>query len=104
MVFKNQPVTEDGVEKVHIALGFLEKFLEGHMYSCGDEMTVADMHFAVTILAMKIFWTIEEERYPNITAWLRRMQSLPYFWEMNGEGNEKLRQLIQGKLDGLAKQ
>lgn len=99
----NQPITEDSIQKAYSAVDFLEKFLEGQKYSCGDEMTIADLSFSVSILALKIWLPIEESRYPNITTWFKRMQSLPYFDEVNREGHEKLKQLVQGKIAELSK-
>ncbi|KAL5285652.1 GSTE3.2 family protein [Megaselia abdita] len=103
LVGKNQPITEASIERAHTALGFLEQFLDGQKYSCGDEMSIADLSFSVSILALKIWLPIEEKKYPNITAWFRRMQSLPYFSEVNEEGHEKLRKLVQGKMAELSK-
>lgn len=103
MVGKNQPISEAAIQTAHTALEFLEKFLEGQRYSCGDEMTIADISFATSILALKIWLPIEENRYPNITSWYKRMEALPYFESENAEGHEKLRHLIHTKMDEVAR-
>lgn len=85
----------------NFALWFLEQFLD--TVSCIRVGMITDFHFSERILALEIWLPIEKKRYPNITSWSKRMQSLPYFYEVKGRGNEKLRKLVQGKIDELSK-
>lgn len=60
------------------AFGIVEKHLAGRQFMVGEEPTVADLS-----LCGYLFYPVDESgyelagRYPNIQAWLQRLQALP---------------------------
>lgn len=47
-VFAGAPADPAKLEKVNDALGYLEKFLDGHNYVAGNNLTIADLVIATT--------------------------------------------------------
>lgn len=67
------------VEEINEAYQFLEKFLEGHQWVAGDNVTIADFNLVPEITCLDYHVKIDPKVYPNITAWLKRAQALPCF-------------------------
>lgn len=93
-----EPLSEKHVEAADKALAFLETFLENQPYVCGEDYTLADMCLSTTVLAIKIFFPFDPEKYPKIDGWMERMTDLPYFWDVNQIGHQNLSALLQRKL------
>lgn len=72
------------------AYSFLEAFLKQGQYVVGDEMTVADISINTTLITLHKLIPVEAEKYPLITAWMERMQSLPDYEDVNVKGAEAL--------------
>lgn len=66
-------------------LDILEKILGDKKYLTGDDLTIADLSFVTWISTMSIPFKVTEERFPKITAWRKRMESLPCY-DINREG------------------
>lgn len=86
------------MEATHKALGYLETFLENQPYVCGENYTLADICIASSILAIKTFYTFEQQKYPRICQWMNRMSDLPGFWEVHKTGHHNLTKLMQNKI------
>jgi glutathione S-transferase len=60
------------------ALSMLEARLDGHSYLVGGSCSIADLaNFAYTHVAEDAGYQLFE--YPNVTAWLERLHTLPRF-------------------------
>lgn len=57
----------------------LEKFLEGHQWVAGDNVTIADFSLFTSITCSEVLVEVNEKSFPNITAWLKRVKPLPWF-------------------------
>nr|QWV59554.1 glutathione S-transferase epsilon 2 [Lasioderma serricorne] len=90
-------VPKEKAEAVHEGYDFLETFLEGRNFVVGDEMTIADFHTVATITSLNVVVPIASNRYPNILAWIARMQQLPYYKE-NQDGLDKFTVAIKSIL------
>ncbi|KAH8320740.1 hypothetical protein KR067_008210, partial [Drosophila pandora] len=94
-------VTEIPKEKannIRDGYGHLETFLGENSYVNGEILTVADFCCAATVSSLPAFVELDGEKYPKITAWLERLQELPYYEEANGAGARKYVELLKDKL------
>lgn len=60
--------TEDDLDKVCEALGFLEEFLGRSRYAAGDRLTVADLTLVASVSFLDVCG-FGLEKYPKIVAW-----------------------------------
>jgi len=65
----------------------------GNKYLTGDEMTIADI-FGAGLLTCGHVIRADFKDYPNILAWLKRMEQLPHWKEVN-EAMEGFREAIK---------
>ncbi|XP_044757730.1 glutathione S-transferase 1-1-like isoform X1 [Coccinella septempunctata] len=66
-------------------LDIVEKILEDKEYLTGDNLTIADLSYVTWISTMTIPFKIEEERFPKVIAWWKRLEKLPCY-EINRVG------------------
>lgn len=91
-------LNKDSVDNLVKTYDQLEKLLEGKTYVAGNELSVADFSIVATISSSNIVAPIAENRYPNISNWLSRMQKLPYYKEANQEGVDAIASVIKSRL------
>nr|APX61028.1 putative glutathione S-transferase epsilon class member 1 [Leptinotarsa decemlineata] len=90
-------IPEKNAKALSEAYGFLEAFLERGKYFAGDDMTIADFSIWTTMTNASCFVPIDEKIYPNITAWMKLMGTLPY-QELNAVGGGLFRDLVESSL------
>ncbi|XP_067634327.1 glutathione S-transferase 1 [Eurosta solidaginis] len=95
---------EDKIEehkKAYMALAYdgLEKCLTNSAYLCGEHMTIADLSAVATISSSEKFAPIDNEKFPNLNAWLKRMSQLPYYVKINQEGANLLFDTVKTKME-----
>jgi glutathione S-transferase len=79
------------------ALGTMETtFLEGNEFFVGQNPTIADFAFCSSV-AMLIALGFNLDDFPNITAWLERMETLKGFNELKA-GAQQMGNIVTGKL------
>ncbi|GJQ67935.1 putative glutathione s-transferase [Trypoxylus dichotomus] len=59
---------------------FLNAFLEGNEWTCGDKVTVADIHLASTISSIQLLEPLTN-KYPNVQKWLENCAQQPWYEE-----------------------
>lgn len=74
-------VPRERIEAIVEAYDFLEAFLRQHHYVAGDQLTIADFSLISSISSMVAYVPIDAIKYAKITAWMQRMQELPYYAE-----------------------
>lgn len=74
---------------------FVETFLTGHDFIAGDQLTIADFSLITSITALAVFVVIDTVKYANITAWIKRIEELPYYEEACGKGARDLVTLLK---------
>jgi len=74
---------------------FVETFLTGHDYIAGNQLTIADFSLITSITALAVFVDIDPVKYSKITAWIKKLEELPYFEEANGKGARELVALLK---------
>lgn len=90
-------VPKEKVDNIHEALRLTERFLEGKTYITGDTLTIADFCCAATVSSLPAVVDIDPKVYPNVTAWLDRLNQLPYFAEANNVGAAKYNGFMRSK-------
>ncbi len=71
-------VVEDGQARAEICLDAVEAALDGRDYLLGDELTAADIMMGYSLaLAQRL--GVLDERYPNVVAYMGRLEARPGF-------------------------
>ncbi|KAK7072117.1 glutathione s-transferase [Halocaridina rubra] len=87
------------LEKVHEALGFLNKAIEGHTWAVGNHITVADHVLASTVATIDAI-KIDLKRHPSVAAWYENCKkSMPGHKEINEIPAQNMAAMIQSKLE-----
>ena len=71
---------EQVIARAHDVLKLIEAELEGHEYISHDHPTVADVAL-YSYIARAPEGNVDLKDYPNVNAWLRRIEALPGFVE-----------------------
>lgn len=81
------------------ALKLVEAFLTDS-YLVGDQLTVCDISIAITVSLVKLLSPIDDEQYPNIVAWLDRVnENVPGFQETNETCNQEIYAILQARME-----
>ncbi|KAL5288085.1 GstE2.2 family protein [Megaselia abdita] len=89
-------VPQDKIEAITEAYDFLEKFLQTNEYITGKNVTVADICCIATVTSLA-FHPLDSSKYPKTTAWIKKMQQLP-FYSPNEKGATELITFINAHL------
>lgn len=90
--------SQDKIDEIHKTYEHLEKFLATDPYLVGDQYTIADIAVANTVFVSAIY--APTEKYPKISAWLKRVDSnVPHFAEINGDTVNTLRGMVHAKVE-----
>ncbi|KAJ8929945.1 hypothetical protein NQ314_017310 [Rhamnusium bicolor] len=99
IVFKGaKEISQEAIESIKEAYGFLESLLLNNKWVAGDELSIADFSIVTTFTSWNVLVPYEEAKYPKITAWVKQMEKLSYYNEVNATGFEMYKSLIQFKL------
>ncbi|KAL1502344.1 hypothetical protein ABEB36_007498 [Hypothenemus hampei] len=94
----SKTIEKDKADQITQGYQSLETLLEGKNYVAGNELTIADFSIVSSISSCNAAMVpIASNTYPRITAWLARMQALPYY-ESNQKGVDQFKAFIQSKL------
>lgn len=73
---------------------FLEKFLEGHQWVAGDQLTLADFCLLASTTSLDVLVPIDSSKFRNVIAWIKRGQQLPYY-HVNQKGLDDFKNLVK---------
>ncbi|XP_017038704.1 glutathione S-transferase 1-like [Drosophila ficusphila] len=76
-------VPQEKLDTVHRGLKLLESFLASSSYLVGESLTLADLTAGPTVSGLRAVVDIESAVYPKITAWLDRLNQIPFYKEIN---------------------
>ncbi|KAH8407440.1 hypothetical protein KR222_001262, partial [Zaprionus bogoriensis] len=79
--FGQKIIPKERIDAIVEVYDFVEVFLKDHDYMAGDQLTIADFSLVSTISSLPAFVDIDAVKYPKITAWIKRMEQLPYYSE-----------------------
>lgn len=71
------PLARHVEEELASHLGYVEAALQGKSYLLGDQCYAADIQFS--FVGEQAVRVMETSRYPNVAAWLQRLQSRPAY-------------------------
>ncbi|XP_017841213.2 glutathione S-transferase 1 [Drosophila busckii] len=91
-------VPQEKIDNVNAGYKHLEAFLGDNSYLTGENITIADFCCGATASSLPAVLDIDPETYPKITAWLDRLNLLPYFNEVNNVGAEKYINMLKNEL------
>lgn len=91
-------ISIEKTDSIEEAYQFLEEFLNRSTYMACDALTLADLCLVTTISSANIVVPISATKYPKLTAWFKRMQTLPSYKEGNQVGLDKFSGFIKSKM------
>ncbi|KAL3271769.1 hypothetical protein HHI36_022239 [Cryptolaemus montrouzieri] len=91
---KTDGPSDDDREYAEYACDILEKILGEQTYVAGNFLSIADFSVIACISSLHYLIPIQMNTYPRITAWMKRMEHLPYYY-MNQYGLEKQIKLME---------
>ncbi|XP_037823100.1 glutathione S-transferase 1-like [Lucilia sericata] len=98
LFFRNETkVPQHKIDAIIEIYDFLEVFLKNSPYMAGDHLTIADLSIVTSVTSLVAFVDIDSSKYPKLTAWIKRLESLPYYHEANGVGAKMLVEMIKSK-------
>ncbi|KAH8252514.1 hypothetical protein KR032_000382 [Drosophila birchii] len=74
---------------------FLETFLKGQDYIAGSHLTIADFSIISTVSSLQSFVEVDPAKYTRVTAWIKRLEQLPYYEEANAKGARTFAEVIK---------
>ncbi|XP_031625775.1 glutathione S-transferase 1-like [Contarinia nasturtii] len=93
-------IPQDKITPMYAAYDILEAFLATDPFLVGNHLTIADISVSITALLLEVYAPIPSDKYPKITAWLKRIsKTIPFFDELNASSTEQYRQLVQSTLE-----
>ncbi|XP_055295226.1 glutathione S-transferase 1-like [Sitodiplosis mosellana] len=93
-------IPQDKIDPIYAAFDILEAFLSSDPFLVGQNLTIADISVAVTILPLEIYAPLKADKHPKILAWLNRVrQTIPFFDEMNVSLTKEYRDMLMGILE-----
>ena len=79
---------------IHTALELFEKFLEGHDFAVGNQLTIADFCLVSTVSTMEACQCADLSKYKNVHAWFERCKlQVPDYETQNNVGVKQCRDL-----------
>ncbi|XP_065369625.1 glutathione S-transferase 1-like [Calliphora vicina] len=98
LIMKNETrIPQHKIDAIVETYDFLEVFLKDSPYVAGDHLTVADFSIVSTVTTLVAFVEIDSAKYPKVTAWIKRLEALPYYHEANAVGNKIFVDIIKSK-------
>jgi len=74
---------------------FVETFLKKKDYIAGDQLTIADFSLVSSVSSLVAFVDLDPIKYARVSAWVKRLEQLPYYEEANGKGARQLMAMIK---------
>ncbi|XP_037907553.1 glutathione S-transferase 1-like [Hermetia illucens] len=96
--FNETTIPQERLDALNQGYEFMDKFLAASPYLVGDSLTVADLCCIASISSTQGVLPVDKEKYPNLAAWMKRMEELPYYEEANGKSAKELIAFINSKI------
>ncbi|XP_011182209.2 glutathione S-transferase 1-like [Zeugodacus cucurbitae] len=90
-------VPQKKIDEIAEVYATVNKFLEDHPYVAGDNLTIADLSLISSISTLQVYLESDAVNYPNLFAWIKRLEQLPYYEEANGKGLKQLTDMLKEK-------
>ncbi|XP_014095040.1 glutathione S-transferase 1 [Bactrocera oleae] len=98
ILFNNETnVPQQKINNIAEVYDIVNKLLQNHPYVAGDNLTIADFSLITSISSLQAYLESDVAKYPNLVAWIKRLEQLPYYEKANGNGVKQLIELIKSK-------
>lgn len=98
ILFDNETtVPQQKINEIAEFYDIVNKFLQDHPYVAGDNLTIADLSLITTVTTLQVYLESDATKYPNLVAWVKRLEQLPYYGKANGNGLKLFSDLIKSK-------
>ncbi|XP_036331250.1 glutathione S-transferase 1-like [Rhagoletis pomonella] len=98
IIFANQTVVpKSQIEIIANVYETVNGFLKDHSYVAGDHLTLADLSLIPAISSLQVYLDIDAVKYPNLLAWFKRAEKLPYYEKANGKGLQQFFDIVKSK-------
>lgn len=78
--------TQDCLRALHADLGLMEEKLQHSRYLVGDQVTLADLFTAGTmVFGVMVFHAMLKKKYPRVMEWFLEVHEIPVFKDVVGE-------------------
>lgn len=78
--------TEEQIEAVNEAYGFIEKYLERSPFLAADHITLADISAVSTISTINIMVPLDVNKFPKIAEWWENIKAKEWYQKANVPG------------------
>ncbi|KAH8383413.1 hypothetical protein KR009_008473, partial [Drosophila setifemur] len=92
-----KPGSQESLDKVNNAFGFLNTFLEGQDYVAGNELTVADIVILATVSTTEMV-DFDLSKFPNVDRWYKNAQKVTPGWDENMKRLENAQQFLKDNM------
>ncbi|KAH8416621.1 hypothetical protein KR009_004762, partial [Drosophila setifemur] len=92
-----KPGSQESLDKVNNAFGFLNTFLEGQDYVAGSELTVADIVILATVSTTEMV-DFDLSKFPNVDRWYKNAQKVTPGWDENMKRLENAKQFLKDNM------
>jgi len=93
--FGQTKVPKERYDAIIEIYNFVETFLKGKDYIAGDQLTIADFSLVSSVSSLVAFVDLDPIKYARVSAWVKRLEQLPYYEEANGKGARQLMAMIK---------
>jgi len=98
VLFKNEKADPEKLTKIHDALAYLDKYLEGHFFAVANRITIADHALVASVSTFEAIG-VDLLKYSNVKRWLERCRAqMPGYAELNGQGCDMISKSWKPKL------
>nr|WUG53825.1 glutathione S-transferase [Zeugodacus cucurbitae] len=98
ILFNNETnVPQQKIDEIAEVYATVNKFLQDHPYVAGDNLTIADLSLISSISSLQVYLESDAVKYPNLVAWIKRLEQLPYYEKTNGKGLQQFKDLLKSK-------
>ncbi|XP_053605296.1 glutathione S-transferase 1 isoform X2 [Plodia interpunctella] len=97
VLFKGEEMSQEAVDKLNEALGWLNTIMEGKTFVAGDNLTIADISIVITFTNLDAF-DYDFSEYENLTQWFERTKKAlePYgYMEIDHAGGQILASFLK---------
>ncbi|XP_022229118.1 glutathione S-transferase 1-like [Drosophila obscura] len=96
LLFFNQKVfPKERYQAIVEIYDFVETFLKDQDYIAGNQLTIADFSIVSSITSLVAFVELDHAKYVRTSAWIKRLEQLPYYQEANAKGAQDFLSIIK---------
>ncbi|XP_011181556.2 glutathione S-transferase 1 [Zeugodacus cucurbitae] len=96
--FDAYEISQEKITYMQLAYDGLERCLANAPYLCGEHLTIADLCAVASVSTSALFAPIDEEKFPKLAAWLKRLSLLPYYQKNNQDGADLLHSFVTERM------